>query len=222
MNTEKMSDFFDNRATGYDNHMKTNVVDFEVFYNQVADPFTSTDKEVRLLDLGCGTGLELKQIFSKLPNAKVTAIDVSMEMLKLLQKKFIDKVDQLNLVCGSYLEYPLGQNYFDYAVSVMSMHHFLMDKKVELYQRILESLKPGAYYVEGDFIAEDNSEEEEYLKIYHKQKKKLEHNEIYHLDIPFTVKKQTKILLKAGFDEVTVTHTGLNQAVIVAKKEKEK
>ena len=56
---EKMSDFFENRLDGYDEHMMTNIESATEFY-----PFTAsllpTDGNSRILDLGCGTGLELE------------------------------------------------------------------------------------------------------------------------------------------------------------------
>ncbi|WP_367355490.1 trans-aconitate 2-methyltransferase [Atribacter sp.] len=42
---------------------------------------------VNLLDLGCGTGLELDEIFKIRPNIKVTGVDLSKAMLGILNKK---------------------------------------------------------------------------------------------------------------------------------------
>ena len=55
---EKMSDFFEKRLAGYDEHMLTEIESATEFY-----PFTASLLPTReystLLDLGCGTGLEL-------------------------------------------------------------------------------------------------------------------------------------------------------------------
>ena len=161
MSSEKMSDFFNTRASGYDNHMENNVENFELFYSKVSVPIKVSGEAINLLDLGCGTGLELKYIFNKIPNAEITAIDLSMEMLTLLQQNYAEKIDQLNLICGSYIDYPLGQNYFDYVVSVMSAHHYLEQEKVNLYAKVHSSLKDGGLYIEADFVADNNAEEEE-------------------------------------------------------------
>ena len=68
---EKMSDFFEARLDGYDLHMMTNIESADEFY-----PFTASqlpaDAASRVLDLGCGTGLELEKYFLLNPTANVT------------------------------------------------------------------------------------------------------------------------------------------------------
>ena len=87
---EKMADFFENRLDGYDEHMMSNIESADEFY-----PFTAkqlpTAENCHILDLGCGTGLELEEYFLLCPSAKVTGIDLSQGMLSALGKKFADK-----------------------------------------------------------------------------------------------------------------------------------
>ncbi|MCM1579572.1 MAG: class I SAM-dependent methyltransferase [Ruminococcus sp.] len=44
-----------------------------------------------MLDLGCGTGLELEEYFKICPTAAVTAMDLSAGMLGAMAAKFPDK-----------------------------------------------------------------------------------------------------------------------------------
>ena len=59
---EKMGEFFDRRLEGYEEHQLTAIAAAGEFY-----PFTAAylpKKEgARVLDLGCGTGLELSYYF---------------------------------------------------------------------------------------------------------------------------------------------------------------
>ena len=72
---EKMSEFFEARLDGYDAHMMTNIESAEEFY-----PFTaSLLPPGHILDLGCGTGLELNWYFRLHPDAKVTGIDFVLD-----------------------------------------------------------------------------------------------------------------------------------------------
>ena len=56
---EKMSDFFENRLDGYDKHMMTNIESATEFYPYTANLLPANENS-RILDLGCGTGLELE------------------------------------------------------------------------------------------------------------------------------------------------------------------
>ena len=73
---EKMSEFFENRLDLYDEHMLTEIEGAREFY-----PFTASllpkGENAEILDLGCGTGLELAFYFPLNPAAKITGIDLS-------------------------------------------------------------------------------------------------------------------------------------------------
>lgn len=216
--SEKRTYIIDDKEKGCENHIQNSIQDYSFFYDTVTELINNTEQSLDVLDLGCGTGLELKGIFSKIPNAHITGIDLSLESLKILQTNFDNRTQQLSLIQGSFMGYPLGQNYFDYIISVMSVHYFLEEDKLKLYQKILKSLKPGGIYIESDFIAKNNEQETEYLKTYYKKKRKLADNKLYLIDIPMTVKKQTKILLKSGFENVEIIRKAENQVVIKATK----
>lgn len=91
MKLEKMDAFFEARLEGYEAHMLQNIQAAETFY-----PFTAaclTDAPgAHILDLGCGTGLELDWYFRRNPTARVTGIDLSEGMLAQLRAKYPDKV----------------------------------------------------------------------------------------------------------------------------------
>ena len=97
---EKMNEFFDKRLDGYDTHMMTNIESADVFYPFTAGLLPKTDN-AKILDLGCGTGLELEYYFKINPSAKITGIDLTQSMLDALQQKFPEK--ELTLICDSYL-----------------------------------------------------------------------------------------------------------------------
>ena len=73
---EKMGLFFDDRLDGYEEHQLNCIESAREFY-----PFTAgclpRGKSVSVLDLGCGTGLELEAYFHANPTAKVTGIDLA-------------------------------------------------------------------------------------------------------------------------------------------------
>ena len=200
---EKMADFFENRLDGYDEHMLTNIESADEFY-----PFTAkqlpTTENCHILDLGCGTGLELEEYFLLNPSARITGIDLSGGMLSALKKKFSDK--DITLICGSYFDVPFGVCAFDSAVSVESLHHFTKEEKVPLYTKLHRALKDGGYFVLTDYFSLSDEEEQMHRQnlISLKAEQGISDNEFYHYDIPLTVKHETDALMEAGFSSVLV------------------
>lgn len=200
---ERMADFFEARLDGYDNHMLSNIQSAREFY-----PFTASclpkEPDTHLLDLGCGTGLELEFYFQCNPTATVTGIDLSKGMLKELQRKFPSK--NLNLLCGSYFDLPFEIGKYDAAVSVESLHHFNQEKKKSLYQKLFCALKEHGYFILTDYFAQSNEEEQflqsELLRL--KKENGISDDEFYHFDTPLTVAHETEALKSVGFSSVEI------------------
>ena len=200
---EKMSDFFEARLDGYDEHMLTNIESATEFYPFTAKMLPSANS-CRILDLGCGTGLELEEYFLVCPTAKVTGVDLSQGMLSALKKKFTDK--DITLIVGSYFDVPFGKNEFDAAVSVESLHHFTKEEKVPLYSKLHDSLKENGYFILTDYFASSDDEEKKHRqKMFDlKAEQGICDDEFYHFDTPLTVKHETEALIEAGFSKVEV------------------
>ena len=214
---EKMGDFFDARTEGYEEH-QLNTIDFaQEFY-----PFTAgclpKESGARILDLGCGTGLELDEFFDLNPDAKVTGIDLAAGMLDELKKKFIGK--DINLILGSYFDVPFGVSQFDAAVSVESLHHFTKEEKIPLYTKLKAALKNGGYFILTDYFAMTDEEElsrrQELLLL--RKEQNLPDGEFYHYDTPLTVEHEKEALLAAGFSSIEVLknwgHTYIIKATV--------
>ncbi|MBE6801327.1 MAG: methyltransferase domain-containing protein [Ruminococcaceae bacterium] len=200
---EKMNEFFNKRLDGYDEHMMTNIESSDVFYPFTADCLPKTDG-AKVLDLGCGTGLELEHYFILNPSAKITGIDLTESMLNALKNKFPEKY--LTLICGSYFDVPFDENTFDAAVSVESLHHFTKDEKIPLYTKLCKSLKDGGYFILTDYFALTDEDEQAFRKELLRLKKEqgIDDNGFYHYDTPLTVEHETEALLQAGFSSVEV------------------
>lgn len=200
---ERMDAFFDARLDGYDTHMMNNIEGAREFYPFTARCLPMAENAV-ILDLGCGTGLELEHYFALNPTAKVTGIDLVPGMLKALREKFPGK--DLELILGSYFDVPFGCGKFDGAVSVESLHHFTQDKKIPLYTKLYRALKPGGYFILTDYFALDDENEafwqQELLRL--KQENGIADDAFYHYDTPLTVEHETQALLEAGFRRVEV------------------
>ena len=157
-----------------------------------------------VLDLGCGTGLELEEFFEMNPGAKVTGIDLTKSMLDALKAKFPGK--DITLICGSYFDEPFGEDKYDAAVSVESLHHFTKEEKISLYTRLCKALTSKGYFILTDCFSKSDEEEaslrQELLKI--RKELNLPDGEFYHFDTPLTVEHEKEALLAAGFSSVEV------------------
>ena len=206
-----MKDFFNNRADSYDEHMKSNIKDFDRFYSKIANEFKETERDINILDIGCGTGLELKYIFERVPNAKLYCLDLSERMINRLKEKYSSKKDQIETRIGSYLEIPFEENEYDYIVSVMTLHHLSNNKKLALCNKIYKALKSNGKYIEGDYIV-DKTKEKKILKDA-VVKGNVKTNGNYHIDLPFSIESQKQILTESGFKKFNLIYEKNEAAV---------
>ncbi len=185
----------------YDEHMLNDIESAREFYSFTAKKLPTTPN-CHILDLGCGTGLELEEYFPLNPTACVTGIDLSAGMLKALKAKFPKK--NLTLLCGSYFFVPLGEGIYDAAVSVESLHHFTWEEKYSLYKKLCRALKKDGYFILTDYFASSEEVETNLRETLAELKKEqgIDDGEFYHFDTPLTVRNETEVLLAAGFSMV--------------------
>ena len=215
---EKMAAFFEARLDGYDEHMLSNIESATEFY-----PFTASllpkEEGAEVLDLGCGTGLELEFYFAFNPTARVTGIDLSAGMLEALRAKFLDK--DLTLIRGSYFELPLKAGKYHAALSVESLHHFTKEQKTGLYRRLRDALTSDGYFILTDYFAPTEADEVFYTSELARLKEEqgITDGEFYHYDTPLTVEHEMEALLGGGFDKVEILGQWGATATLRAVKE---
>ncbi len=117
---ETMAAFFNARVDSYEEHMSRWKRQY-AWMAQLLPAETET-----LLDIGCGTGLELDCIFSRFSHLRITGIDLSESMLAVLSQKHADKA--LTLICGDYFQQDFGESRFDAVVAFETLHHFTAEK----------------------------------------------------------------------------------------------
>ena len=209
-----MSSFFEKRVSSYEEHMRTEIAFASRFYSETA-ALLPLRPGIRLLDLGCGTGLELDEVFARCPQALATGVDLCPAMLERLRAK--PYAGRLTLIEGSYFETDFGEECYDGAVSVESLHHFTAEQKAPLYRRLFAALRPGGVYVETDYAAADDREEGFYFAEYARLTQEAPAGK-FHYDTPLTAEHTMALLRKAGFLEIRLHAKYENTALIAAKK----
>jgi len=205
---EKMGDFFNVRAGSYNEHMYelgrsgSGNADYITF----GECFPETGAALNILDVGCGTGIELDYIWRRAPNAHITCLDMSRAMLELLLDNHPDSHHKMTVIEASFVDWVYPAETYDIVTSHAAMHHFWPDEKIAIYRKILMTLRNGGQYIEGDFVV-DPILAEQYRKRYEIITAAIKGGAgpgEYHIDIPCTLDMQIKLLQNAGFSNVEV------------------
>lgn len=190
---EDMDGFFAARLAGYEEHMAV----WDRAYDRAAALLPEGCGP--LLDLGCGTGLELDRIFARWPELRVTGIDLCAAMLEKLRAKHAGR--RLTLQCADYLTAALGEARYGAVLSVQSLHHFTPAQKSALYRRVYRALRPGGLFLEADYIACCDEEEtllqEECAR--RRARDGIPAETLVHFDTPLTLPHELRLLQEAGF-----------------------
>ena len=185
---QKVRSFFNEKIDTYDDVHST----FINTKNAITD---NLDKETkRILDLGAGTGLELIYLFEKYPDADVTVIDITENMInKLKQRNFSNHI---TTILGDFFEVEFGNDY-DAVISTSALHHFKKEEKEILYKKIYDCLKTNGQFINSDRIAQtEEFENNQLFELDHK------FDDFKHIDIPLTIDHEKELLKKVGFEEI--------------------
>ena len=146
---------FDGLAAEYDRGCLRTVPDPEGLYDAVVRslPFRRNG-ELRVLDLGAGTGLLGARIAEEFPKARITLADLSVEMLGVARRRLADGSGRFEFRVMDYAREPLpgGPQGFDLVVSSLSLHHLSHGDKQETFGKVHASLASGGRFVNADKV----------------------------------------------------------------------
>lgn len=111
-------------------------------------PFSS-DQAFTVLEVGCGTGYNLRQIAHQYPQAQLTGMDLSADMLAIARKNVQPYSDRVQLQQQPYGTTPLTDApdliIFSYALTMIN------PQWEELIRQAQADLRPGGYIAVTDF-----------------------------------------------------------------------
>src|SRR5690554_522489 len=217
---------FNEVSQSYDQQRKKLIPCFDEFYH-VAVALAELDNDApTVLDLGAGTGLFASFILDKYPNAKLTLIDLSEEMLEIAKARF-QHHPNVSYIVSDYTKFDYSDR-FDLVISSLSIHHLLDEEKKELFKKVYAIMNNKGLFINADQILGSTS----YLdSLYKSQWKKsvensdLNENEILSayertkLDRMSTLDQQLGWLIDIGFEDVDCMYKYYNFVVIFARKQ---
>jgi ubiquinone/menaquinone biosynthesis C-methylase UbiE len=100
----------------------------------------SGDRPVRILDVGCGTGVFAARLRAALPNARVWGVDLVSEMLTRGKARWRQHASKVLPVQGDSERLPFASGSFDVVTCANSFHHYpRQDRAVAEMHRVLRN-----------------------------------------------------------------------------------
>ena len=152
---------FDATAATYDRDRMKLIPGHEAFYAAALE-LVPTDA-MHIIELGAGSGLFSAMLRAAFPEAHLTLIDFSENMLALARNRLGDD-PQITYSLADYTTEPLPAN-SDAIVSSLSIHHLEDDRKRALFAHIFAALQPGGLFINADHIAGPTPELEEIYQL---------------------------------------------------------
>ena len=210
---DKVKEHFEEAAEIFDQH----VVKAVPFYRDMIDalvcaiPF-GNDRQIRVVDLGCGTGTITRDIKQRYPKAAVTCVDFAENMIKIAKDK-LKALDDISYEVCDCMDFDYSAGY-DAVVSSLTLHHIReSDVKKKLFKKVFGGLNSRGVFCLADLVLASN----DYLqKLNMKKWADFQSNQCNHAEIqerekryntedhPFRLMDEIQWLKEAGFREVDV------------------
>ncbi len=221
---------FHYQTDGYLSDMSANLYDLqvEILFNGSADAmrrrilaplkqglakFTDVSaKQMRVLDVACGTGRTLRMIRASLPKVSLFGIDLSPAYLRKANQLLSEISGELpQLLQANGEELPYLDNYFHGISSVFLFHELPANARQQVIEECFRVLQPGGTLVICDSIQVTDSPElqtmmENFPAIYH---------EPYYRN--YTTDNIGDRLEKAGFVDIDIQNHGFSKYWITCK-----
>ncbi|WP_353931749.1 class I SAM-dependent methyltransferase [Okeanomitos corallinicola TIOX110] len=169
---------FHHQTNGYLSDLSANLYDLqvEILFGGTADPMRrrilsplkgelqkfqqQPQKQIRILDVACGTGRTLKLIRSALPKVSLFGVDLSPAYLRKANQLLSQNPDDLpQLLQANAEELPYLDNYFHAVTSVFLFHELPAAARQTVIEQCFRVTKPGGVFIICDSIQVSDSAE---------------------------------------------------------------
>ena len=147
----------------YDRRLKRFVPYNEEMLNSVLRCIYASRNQLRVLELGCGTGNLSKKLLEINSDCWLTAIDLQEEMVMTCSKNLGRYSRQTEVICADMIGFQSVGN-FDFVISNLALHYPDTDqKKVSVCRNAFMSLKPGGIFSFSIMIRDEPRESADYI-----------------------------------------------------------
>jgi tRNA (cmo5U34)-methyltransferase len=216
---------FDEIASVYDRQRRMLIPRFDDFYNTPVDYAQVKGSAPKILDLGAGTGLFSSFMVSKYPDAELTLIDLSSNMMDIAKARF-SQYPNVSYIVADYSNYEYSDKY-DLVISSLSIHHLEDLEKKALYEKAFSLMKDGGIFINADQVLGNTLSVQNYYQnkwIESVEQSGLSRGDLelalerMKLDRYATVGQQLEWLAGAGFTDVDCIYKHYNFAVMTGRK----
>lgn len=109
---------WNDRATSYQSNIKRDFMAPKVYarWREIITSILGTQDNLTILDAGCGPGV-LSHILANHGSHRITAADISEEMIHKAKNNLADCSDRVDFLCQDVTELPLPDEHFDMIIS---------------------------------------------------------------------------------------------------------
>lgn len=149
---QSVSAFFNSLSVAYDGQILRGCPPYEEMLKALISYSTlSATVPLNLLELGCGTGNLTALLMKAFPQAQVTVVDLSENMLAETRQKLAPFAHRLQCVEAGFLTVAFEEGPgFDGVFSSLAIHHLTHPDKAQLYHKIYQWLVPGGRFMCAD------------------------------------------------------------------------
>lgn len=143
---ERIKDTYDAIAVDYNSWTERSTATRAEFINKlIALLPTGQDRELSVLELGCGSGLPVTKMLVSVPNTKVIANDMSPAQVDLGRKNLAEFEDRVDWKTGDMTQLTFPDGSLDAVVAMYSIIHLPREEQTEMVNKISRWLRPGGH-----------------------------------------------------------------------------
>ena len=213
-------------AIEYDEKIKDTIPYYQDMYKQILDIVDNyKQRNVKWLDVGCGTGKLAEMLQCKLNIEHLLCCDTSEEMLRIARQRCKNKnvkFEQQNVITLKY------SNQFDVVTAVMVNHYLKPNQRKQSVINCYNALKIGGMFITFEnFAPNDEKCKDMFLNRWsnwqHRQGRSCEecnnHKSRYNKSyFPITVAQHIRLLQECGFESTELFWLSYMQVGILGIK----